>query len=182
MEINYKKAQSNEKPLTVDVTSSPECVYIRRDIKSVEYQTESGEKGIRFEYNEAILTKNEYEEFKNILVANVINAQENSTAYENYQKKLATGVEYKNGHKYKPKYIDDYKKIMEDVKTATNLIKDLNGDPSQILSQKFAIYDETGLFDNMVMMSGLEVIDLYFFLYAKKEQYFAEYKLEKEML
>jgi hypothetical protein len=28
----------------------------------------------------------------------------------------------------------------------------------------------------MVQMSGAEVINLYFFLYAKKEQYFAEYK------
>ena len=69
---------------------------------------------------------------------------------------------------------------MSDIKNATDLIKDLGGDPSQILSQKFAIYDETGLAENMVMMNGLEVIDLYFFLYAKKEQYFAEYKAEKE--
>ena len=182
MEIIYKKTQSNEKPATIDVVSSPECVYIRRDIKAVEYETESGGKRTRFEYNEAILSKNDYEEYKNILVANEVNSNENSTAFENYQKKLATGVEYKNGHKYKPKYIDDYKRIMEDVKNATDLIKDLNGDASQILSQKFAIYDETGTVENMVLMSGLEVIELYFFLYAKKEEYFAEYKLEKEML
>lgn len=181
MELTYKIAQSAEKPLLIDITSSPNCVYIRRDLKQIQEPGENGEIRSYWRYNEATLTQNEYEDYKNTLISNEINSNENSTAFDNYQKKLSTGVEYINGHKYKPKYINDYKNIMSDIKNATDLIKDLGGDASQILTQKFAIYDETGLVENMVMMSGLEVIDLYFFLYAKKEQYFAEYKLEKEL-
>lgn len=181
MELTYKIAQSAEKPLLIDITSSPNCVYIRRDLKQIQEPGENGEIRSYWRYNEATLTQNEYEDYKNTLISNEINSNENSTAFDNYQKKLSTGVKYINGHKYKPKYINDYKNIMSDIKNATDLIKDLGGDASQILTQKFAIYDETGLVENMVMMSGLEVIDLYFFLYAKKEQYFAEYKLEKEL-
>lgn len=181
MELTYKIAQSAEKPLLIDITSSPNCVYIRRDLKQIQEPGENGEIRSYWRYNEATLTQNEYEDYKNTLISNEINSNENSTAFDNYQKKLSSGVEYINGHKYKPKYINDYKNIMSDIKNATDLIKDLGGDASQILTQKFAIYDETGLVENMVMMSGLEVIDLYFFLYAKKEQYFAEYKLEKEL-
>lgn len=181
MELTYKIAQSAEKPLLIDITSSPNCVYIRRDLKQIQEPGENGEIRSYWRYNEATLTQNEYEDYKNTLISNEINSNENSTAFDNYQKKLSTGVEYINGHKYKPKYINDYKNIMSDIKNATDLIKDLGGDASKILTQKFAIYDETGLVENMVMMSGLEVIDLYFFLYAKKEQYFAEYKLEKEL-
>lgn len=181
MELTYKIAQSAEKPLLIDITSSPNCVYIRRDLKQIQEPGENGEIRSYWRYNEATLTQNEYEDYKNTLISNEINSNENSTAFDNYQKKLSSGVEYINGHKYKPKYINDYKNIMSDIKNATDLIKDLGGDASKILTQKFAIYDETGLVENMVMMSGLEVIDLYFFLYAKKEQYFAEYKLEKEL-
>lgn len=181
MELTYKIAQSAEKPLLIDITSSPNCVYIRRDLRQIQEPGENDEIRSYWRYNEATLTQNEYEDYKNTLISNEINSNENSTAFDNYQKKLSTGVEYINGHKYKPKYINDYKNIMSDIKNATDLIKDLGGDASRILTQKFAIYDETGLVENMVMMSGLEVIDLYFFLYAKKEQYFAEYKLEKEL-
>lgn len=185
MKINYYLSQIlGEKPLEIDVTSSPNGVYVRRDFKEIEKQEDFSEEKTTvkgWEYQEAFLSFDEWELYKNTLISNEINSNENSTAFDNYQKKLSTGVEYINGHKYKPKYINDYKNIMSDIKNATDLIKDLGGDASQILTQKFAIYDETGLVENMVMMSGLEVIDLYFFLYAKKEQYFAEYKLEKEL-
>ena len=55
----------------------------------------------------------------------------------------------------------------------------LGGDPSSVASQTFAVYDETGKVENMVKMTGLEVIQLYLFLYSKKEQYFAEYKTQR---
>ena len=176
MNLNYYLAESFNKPLEIDVESSPHGVYIRRDFKQIKKDLGEDKNSLFWQYQEAFLTKSEFE----IFLANMGNLNDNSTAFDNYQRKMSEGVEYKNGLKYKPKYIDDYKEIMSDIKNATDLIKDLGGDPSQILSQKFAIYDETGLAENMVMMNGLEVIDLYFFLYAKKEQYFAEYKAEKE--
>lgn len=180
MSINYKPAQSKDKPLLIDITSSPDSVYIRRDLKEVFYEVDD-EVRSRWEYQEAVLTLDEYENYKNTLTANEVNSVENSLAFEHFQEKMSTGVLYTNGHKYKPKYISDYKEIMSDIKDAVDLIKDCGGDPSDILSQKFAIYDETGTTENMVMMSGLEIINLYIFLYSKKEQYFAEYKHEKEI-
>ena len=68
---------------------------------------------------------------------------------------------------------------MSDIETAVNLIKMLGGDPSTVASQTFTVYDETGKVENMVEMTGLEVIQLYLFLYSKKEQYFAEYKTQR---
>ena len=85
MEILYKKAQSKEKPATIDVVSSPECVYIRRDIKLTETENESGEISKIYDYQEAVLSKNDYEQYKNTLLVNEINNNENSSAFENYQ-------------------------------------------------------------------------------------------------
>ena len=132
-----------------------------------------------WEYSEAFVTANEYETLKNQLIADTINDNVNTEAFDEYEKKLNTGVLYTNGFKYKPKYINDYKKIMSDIETAVNLIKMLGGDPSTVASQTFAVYDETGKVENMVEMTGLEVIQLYLFLYSKKEQYFAEYKTQR---
>lgn len=210
MEILYKKAQSKEKPATIDVVSSPECVYIRRDIKLTETENESGEISKIYDYQEAVLSKNDYEQYKNTLLVNEINNNENSSAFENYQNKLNTGVLYTNGKKYKPRYHEDYGNIMKDLETAISLIKTsiseletilqnpelteeqrlsftatiqtLQTTLATVLTQNFAVYDETGTADNMVMMNAAEIIALYFFLYAKKEEYFAEYKLEKETI
>ena len=71
---------------------------------------------------------------------------------------------------------------MSDIETAVNLIKMLGGDPSTVATQTFAVYDETGKVENMVEMTGLEVIQLYLFLYSKKEQYFAEYKAKSQQI
>lgn len=168
MEIIYKKVQSNEKPLAIDVTSSPDCVYIRRDIKPVEYKNESGETKTRFEYNEAILTKSEYEEFKNVLIANEINAQENSTAFENYQNKLNTPVQYPiNGFYYKPKWAEGvYAGLLE---------------KGALLPAIFPlkIYDSTETEENSALFTQEELIALSIFLAQKQEQFFQEYKQEK---
>lgn len=181
MALIFKKAQSAEKPLSIDVTSSPGNVYIRRDVKEVEYFDQNDELKKRWEYSEALITSDEYEEYKNVLIANEINSQENSAAFDNFLKKLDTGVRYTNGHSYKPGYISDYKKIMDDISVAIVLTNLLGGSIEQFKTQKFAVYDETGTVQNMVEMTGLEVINLYIFLYTQKEKYFAEYKLEKEL-
>lgn len=175
MKINYYDVEGATKPNEIDIDSSKFGVYIRRNIKEVT-KTDGDAPVTLWEYQEAYLTKSEYEEYSNELIAGTINGENNSKEYEEYKNKLNTGVQYINGHFYKPKYINDYKRIMSDIKDAVDLMKDLGGDPSGILSQTFAIYDETGKTENMVQMTGIEVINLYFFLYAVKEQYFAEYK------
>ena len=169
MKITYEETANKNRPEQIDITSSPNGVYIRRNIK---FDTE---KEMYF-FQEAFLTKSEYEQASKDLLVGQINDESNSAEYEVYKNKLNTGVKYTNGFYYKPKYIADYKRIMDDIKTAVDLIKDLGGDATPILSQKFSIYDETGKVENMVQMTGLEVINLYFFLYGVKEQYFAEYK------
>lgn len=179
MQLTYKKAQSNIKPDLIDATSCPDYVYIRRDLQQKTRTDENGQELTYWEYSEAFVTANEYETIKNQLIADTINDNANTEAFEEYENKLNTGVLYTNGFKYKPKYINDYKKIMSDIETAVNLIKMLGGDPSTVASQTFAVYDETGKVENMVEMTGLEVIQLYLFLYSKKEQYFAEYKTQR---
>ena len=182
MQLTYKKAQSNIKPDLIDNTSCPGCVYIRRDLQQKTKTDENGQELTYWEYSEAFVTANEYETIKNQLIADTINDNVNTEAFDEYENKLNTGVLYTNGFKYKPKYINDYKKIMSDIETAVNLIKILGGNPSSIASQQFAVYDETGKTENMVMMTGLEVINLYMFLYSKKEQYFAEYKAKSQQI
>lgn len=175
MKINYYDVEGATKPNEIDIDSSKFGVYIRRNIKEIT-KLDGDAPVTLYSYQEAYLTKSEYEEYSNELIAGTINGENNSKEYEEYKNKLNTGVQYINGHFYKPKYINDYKRIMSDIKDAVDLMKDLGGDPSGILSQTFAIYDETGKTENMVQMTGIEVINLYFFLYAVKEQYFAEYK------
>ncbi len=214
MQIEYTNAQSATRPLEIDVESSPYGVYIRRDIKEIEQETENADGEIEkikmFEYQEAFLSRSEYEIFSGQQVACNINGNDNSSAFENYQNKLNTGVLYTNGKKYKPRYHEDYGNIMKDLETAISLIKTsiseletilqnpelteeqrlsftatiqtLQTTLATVLTQNFAVYDETGIADNMVMMNAAEIIALYFFLYAKKEEYFAEYKLEKETI
>ena len=204
MNLNYYLAESFNKPLEIDVESSPHGVYIRRDFKQIEKDLGEDKNSLFWQYQEAFLTKSEFE----IFLANMGNLNDNSTAFDNYQNKLNTGVLYTNGKKYKPRYHEDYGNIMKDLETAISLIKTSISELETILqnpelteeqrlsftatiqtlqttlatvfNQKFAVYDETGTADNMVMMNAAEIIALYFFLYAKKEQYFAEYKLEKE--
>ena len=212
MQIEYQKVQSTKSPIEKECESSPHVVYIRRDIKEVEKQIEnpdnSEEKIKIFEYDEAFLNLSEYEIYSNSQTANNIKGNENSSAFENYQNKLNTGVLYTNGKKYKPRYHEDYGNIMKDLETAISLIKTsiseletilqnpelteeqrlsftatiqtLQTTLATVLTQNFAVYEETGTADNMVMMNAAEIIALYFFLYAKKEEYFSEYKLEKE--
>lgn len=208
MNIVYKTVQSNEKPLEIDITSSQNGVYLRRNIVEKTKELEDGSSSTYFEYQEAFLTLSEYEQASKDLLVGQINGEDNTAEYQAYKTKLDTGVLYTNGKKYKPRYHEDYGKIMKDLETAISLIKTsiseletilqnpditeeqrstfaatiqtLQTTLATVLTQSFAIYDETGTDENKVMMNAAEIIALYFFLYAKKEQYFAEYKLEKE--
>lgn len=64
MKLNYVKSSSTVKPDLIDTTSSKTTVYIRQNI--VEYQRTdemSGETSTFYEYQEAKLTKEEYQEY-----------------------------------------------------------------------------------------------------------------------
>ena len=64
MKLNYKKSQSSIKPDLIDTTSSKKYVYLRKNVVEVNSKDEqSGEDRSYFEYDEAKLTKSEYEEY-----------------------------------------------------------------------------------------------------------------------
>lgn len=64
MKLNYIKSQSSVKPDLVDTTSSKTCVYIRQNIvENIKTDKMSGEKTVFYEYEEAKLTKQEYQEY-----------------------------------------------------------------------------------------------------------------------
>ena len=64
MKLNYVKSSSSVKPDLVDTTSSKTTVYIRQNIvENIKTDEMSGEKTIFYEYEEAKLTKAEYQEY-----------------------------------------------------------------------------------------------------------------------
>ena len=64
MKLNYIKSQSSVKPELVDTTSSKVVVYLRKNIVENKKTDEmSGEEIIFYEYDEAKLTKEEYQEY-----------------------------------------------------------------------------------------------------------------------
>ena len=64
MKLNFIKAQSSVKPDLVDTTSSKTTVYIRQNIVENQIIDEmSGETTTFYEYDEAKLTKEEYQEY-----------------------------------------------------------------------------------------------------------------------
>ena len=64
MKLNYKKSQSSIKPDLIDTTSSKKYVYLRQNVVEVNSTDEqSGEYRSYFEYDEAKLTRSEYEEY-----------------------------------------------------------------------------------------------------------------------
>ena len=64
MKLNYIKSQSSVKPDLVDTTSSKTTVYIRQNIVENRRTDEmSGEETVFYEYEEAKLTKEEYQEY-----------------------------------------------------------------------------------------------------------------------
>lgn len=64
MKMNYTKSESIIKPELVDNSSSKTTVYIRKNIIEKErVDEETGESTTYYEYNEAKLTKEEYQEY-----------------------------------------------------------------------------------------------------------------------
>ena len=64
MKLNYIKSQSSVKPDLVDTTSSKVVVYLRQNIVENKKTDEmSGEQTVFYEYEEAKLTKQEYQEY-----------------------------------------------------------------------------------------------------------------------
>ena len=64
MKLNYIKSQSSVEPDLVDTTSSKTTVYIRKNIVENKKTDEiSGEETVFYEYEEAKLTKQEYQEY-----------------------------------------------------------------------------------------------------------------------
>ena len=64
MKLNYIKSQSSVKPDLVDTTSSKVVVYLRQKIvENIKTDEMSGEETVFYEYDEAKLTKQEYQEY-----------------------------------------------------------------------------------------------------------------------
>lgn len=181
-ELNWKNVESLNKPLEIDKNLSDNGVYLRRNILGIITEDSDGNEQIKYSYEESYLTNSEYEAY--ILSKSITDElldKEDSVAYKHREEKMNTGVLYSNGHKYKPKYIVDYKKIMDDVNAALDLITKAGATTSPLLGKTFNVYDETGTTENVVEMNIAQIVDLYFFLYTKKEEYYNEYKIEKEL-
>ena len=64
MKMNYVKSESTIKPESIDTTSSKTTVYIRQNIvENIKTDEVSGEETVFYEYEEAKLTKAEYQEY-----------------------------------------------------------------------------------------------------------------------
>ena len=64
MKLNYIKSQSSVKPDLLDTTSSKVVVYLRQNIvENIKTDEMSGEESVFYEYEEAKLTKQEYQEY-----------------------------------------------------------------------------------------------------------------------
>ena len=64
MKLNYVKSQSSVKPELIDTTSSKVVVYLRQNIvENIKTDEMSGEESVFYEYEEAKLTKQEYQEY-----------------------------------------------------------------------------------------------------------------------
>ena len=64
MKLKYVKSQSSVKPDLVDTTSSKVVVYLRQNIvENIKTDEISGEETVFYEYEEAKLTKQEYQEY-----------------------------------------------------------------------------------------------------------------------
>lgn len=63
MKLNYRKSESAELPEAIDTTSSKTSVYLRKNIAEKERKDEDGNAYQYYEYDEAKMTKEEYEKY-----------------------------------------------------------------------------------------------------------------------
>lgn len=172
MKINYKNVESLEKPSEIDLTSSADGVYVRRNIKEIVLE----EGGKKYYYEEALISQNDYETLSKDLLVGQINDEDNTAEYEAYKTKLDTGVLYKNGKKYKPKWASIYSEKATEIKNMLELYTQLGGDSSAITTLTINVYDVTAMPENAVAMTAKEIIELWLFLLTKQEEIFNEYK------
>lgn len=180
MEAQFKTVQSNQKPSEIDVSSSPYGVYYNRNIKPIEKTEQPGETVIVWEYEQAFMSLNEWEEYQMTVLAKKLNDEDNSAEFEEFSQKMRTGVPYTNGKYYKPIWHKLYSSIIDEFEPKINLYNLAGGDVSQFLGIRTNIYDITGKAANVVQMNIKEVIELWVMLYQKKEEYYNEYKAARE--
>lgn len=181
MEIKWKKVQSNQKPTEIDITSSPNGVYYRRNVRELSKENETGEISTYYEYEETFMSLNEWEEYQITVEYKKFNDEENSEEFEAFFEKLRIGVEFKNGKFYKPIWHKLYSSIIDEFEPKMNLYKLAGGDITPFLAIKTNIFDITGKASNCVQMNIKEIIELWMFLYGKKEEFYNEYKIAKEL-
>ncbi len=80
MEITYKKAESLTKPSETDSISAQDGILIRKNINSVDVKTEDGLKIVKYVYDEAFLTADEYEAFRAAQYKDAVSEAVNSVA------------------------------------------------------------------------------------------------------
>lgn len=79
-EICYKKAESLTMPSETDSVSSPDGIFIRKNIETVEVTDLSGETVVKYRYDEAFLTADEYEAYKTAQYKDSVSEALNSVA------------------------------------------------------------------------------------------------------
>ncbi len=173
--LNYKTVESGVLPCEIDISSSKDGVYIRRNIKKIETESETGVL-TKYQYEEAFVSHSEYETVSKDLLVKQIFSEDNTPEFDEYKKKLDTPVLYKNGKTYKPKWADLYNKKLNEIIPVMNAYGQLGGDISKFKNLKVNIYDVEATSENAEMMSVLDIIELWFFLLTKQEEYFNEYK------
>ena len=81
MVLNYVKSQSSVYPELIDTGSSKKYVYLRQNVVEMQSEDMNGETYITYEYDEAKLTKEEYEQYlKEINSTNTLESIENLKA------------------------------------------------------------------------------------------------------
>ncbi len=63
LDIYYKKSQSTEQPSKLDTTSSKKYIYLRKNISKLEIADENNTSRILYEYDEAKLSKDNYQNY-----------------------------------------------------------------------------------------------------------------------
>ncbi len=169
--VDYRTVESLVKPSDIDLTSSSDGIYVRRNVQEI-----STDDGTKYQYEEAFMSQNEYETYSKDLLVGQINDEDNTAEYEAYKEKLDTGVLYTNGKYYKPKWASIYSQKATEIKNMLELYSQLGGDTSAISSLTINVYDVTALPENAVAMTAKEIIELWLFLLTKQETLFNEYK------
>ena len=78
--ITWKKHESTVRPEPVDTKSSRTKVYLTKNVEEIEREFIDGEKAKMYSYDEATLTKEEYETYVNVSEAVQLATAENDNA------------------------------------------------------------------------------------------------------